>query len=90
MDGLENEITFSHQDWQSEKEALRITRGGERMKHRNPEATCATCPYWKRYSGNRVPPGGCRRMPAIEYQPPEYWCGEHPDFFLEETPDETT
>ena len=67
---------------------------------RNPEATCGSekfpCPY---YSGNRDSRiADCRKharyievqgdMTTDTYAFPsvraEHWCGEHPDFFLEE------
>ena len=62
------------------------------MKQRNPEATCGTCPYWEppqgatRYLGHclRVAPGKGRWDEHEMYE--TGWCGEHPDFFLEEEP----
>jgi len=59
------------------------------MKQRNPEATCATCPYW--YDSDTGLPGihegACRREhPRIpDTDNPEFsdaWCGNHPEFFL--------
>ena len=58
-------------------------------RQRNSEARCGNCPYWymtpnddgyeRRY---------CNRHPGSDQFRPErvYVCGEHPDFFLPETP----
>lgn len=56
-------------------------------KQRNPEATCATCPHWKRVEdAGHEELGVCHRLPNISGHTHEtWWCGEHPDFFLEET-----
>ena len=65
------------------------------MKHRNVDATCATCPYWSGDKNNRI--ADCRKnarcievhgdMTTDTYTFPsvraEHWCGEHPEFFLE-------
>lgn len=68
-------------------------------KDRDPEATCNTCPYWKYWADV---PSQCRRHSPIvagtsghgfamyPVTSSDMWCGEHPEFFLEEdreTPD---
>lgn len=64
------------------------------MKKRNPEACCETCPYWDSedlLNGNGV----CSRRAPLPgkkfgesalwpFTTENDWCGEHPDFFLEE------
>ena len=64
---------------------------------RNPDATCANCPYWQRdcdkvyISGDRHPSrfGQCRRQGAPSkaawVQTAEIdWCPDHPSFWLRE------
>ena len=61
---------------------------------RNPEATCATCPFWHPHR-TKGEEGNCRRFPPTAFYDAEsgMWaqypyiesdqvCGEHPDFFL--------
>lgn len=50
--------------------------------YRNPEATCSTCPYL--FLGKY-----CHRMAELALicgkevgDPEKFWCGEHPDFFI--------
>lgn len=63
------------------------------MKQRNLKAICGTCPYWRRDISDK---GHCvRHSPIIEadgvFRAEFPWmfksevCGEHPDFFLEDT-----
>lgn len=61
-------------------------------RQRNEQATCGTCAYWRRYTeGEELPrreeiyDGYCR-VDAIKSGPSkeDYWCGEHPEFWLEE------
>lgn len=61
-------------------------------KQRNPEARCGTCPYWHgplTYPEGMQPDdmvGECRRWPLKEnITERDYWCGEHPDFWLSKT-----
>lgn len=71
------------------------------MKQRNPEATCETCPYFRRGRALDDPiteyGGHCcfERLPYTSMGFINYpttgslgWCGQHPDFFLEEVGDE--
>ncbi len=63
-----------------------------KMKKRNPEATCATCPYGRNCVQQVVSVGKhhynlmaeCTRNPILEKFSRGHVCGEHPDFFLEE------
>lgn len=47
---------------------------------RNPEATCATCPYYK---DNRICCRNAMTSTGNEFgiTGPDNWCGEHPDFW---------
>jgi len=63
------------------------------MKTRNPEATCGNCPYWARNPYNEKI-GECRIDPRGRCTGGDYpdvythgWCGEHPDFWTEQTTD---
>ena len=58
---------------------------------RNPEATCATCPYFDTYyengmAGVQIERGQCRitHIPDNKNSK-DFWCGEHPDFELKES-----
>lgn len=55
------------------------------MKQRNPEATCATCPWWEREGVSDS--GTCHGMPKHEIKPAWQYCSLHPEALLEETPD---
>jgi len=48
---------------------------------RNPEATCATCPFWAE-GPEHSDEGWCQKTPQTIRKYDEWWCGEHPDFFL--------
>lgn len=55
-------------------------------KEHNPEATCETCPYFKRTGTENEDPyraiGDCRRFPHWDdAYGGDQWCGEHPNFF---------
>ena len=51
---------------------------------RNPDATCATCPYWKDWRGkdNMKDMGFCCVSHIYERKEKTDWCGQHPDFEL--------
>lgn len=55
------------------------------MSERNPEATCATCPYFERRDIYNH--GSCRLTydAPDKFRSPASYCGEHPDFFGTET-----
>ena len=57
-------------------------------RQRNSEARCGNCPYWKLFDSGAVSDAGmCKRFPdRIEHDDVVEACGEHPDFFLPETP----
>lgn len=56
------------------------TNGRPKMK-RNHEAVCGNCPYydgdWCRWHAADLNVSGKELRPV-----PDYWCGEHPQFFL--------
>ena len=52
---------------------------------RNPEATCATCPYWADRYLRDGKSGWCAKYAPDGRERPKYrdeFCGEHPDFEL--------
>lgn len=65
-------------------------------KKRNTNAICDTCPYFYTRIDSRLS-GECRiRSDALagksdnpaSYRQYDSWCGEHPDFFLDDEPAE--
>lgn len=54
--------------------------GDNRRRVRNPEATCATCPYCK---DDRICCRNAMTSTGNEFgiTGPDNWCGEHPDFW---------
>lgn len=62
---------------------------------RNPEAVCGTCPFWSgtmsilsakcRYSHPEELAISEESMNDWTDTNHEWWCGEHPDFVLEES-----
>ena len=53
------------------------------MKQRNPEATCATCPYivtWQYTDGSYARRGSCIRFPPVKEKEMDDLGGENPDF----------
>ncbi len=66
---------------------------------RNDKATCWTCPFWA--GSSNILAAECRRSHPEELavdeghgttwtstHPINDWCGQHPDFFLEEESDD--
>lgn len=75
-------------NWEPEDKMYKNMSTGNNRR-RNPKATCTTCPYFWVSENDQWK--DCRRQCPTNFNPkyPQVseinWCGEHPDFWMEES-----